>query len=461
MGFNPWIEDKASHLLVSILSKVIFEVKEMRVYDLIWKKREGGELTREEIHFLISGFVTGEIPDYQMSAWCMAVYFKGMTFDECTFLTIEMANSGATLDLSKIPGLKVDKHSTGGVGDKTSLVLIPLVAAAGIPVAKMSGRGLGHTGGTVDKLEAIPGFKTNLSQVEFLQQVAQIGVALVGQSGHMVPADKKLYALRDLTATVESIPLIASSIVSKKLAAGADAVLLDVKFGDGAFMKDYNQAMELAKTMVEIGNRSGRRFKAVLSDMNEPLGSAIGNSLEVIEAIQTLNGKGPSDLTKLCLILGGYMVWLVNRTTTPEAGADLMEDILKSGKGLAKFKQLIAAQGGDPQIVDQPNRLASAPVIKSVFATRNGWVQRIDCRALGLCAMKLGAGRNKLEDIIKPDVGIKLLIKVGEYVELGTVLAEVHARSHEDAAEAVTEIETCYHWSELQVKGIDLIRDII
>ncbi|HBE79992.1 MAG TPA: thymidine phosphorylase, partial [Firmicutes bacterium] len=297
----------------------------MRVYDLIWKKREGGELTREEIHYLISGFVAGQIPDYQMSAWCMAVFFKGMTFDECTYLTLEMAKSGDTINLSSIPGRKVDKHSTGGVGDKTSLVLIPLVAAAGIPVAKMSGRGLGHTGGTIDKLEAIPGFKTSLPQTEFLQQVSQIGVALIGQSGHMVPADKKLYALRDLTATVESIPLIASSIVSKKLAAGADAVLLDVKFGDGAFMRDYGQATKLAQTMVEIGNRSGRRFKAVLSDMNEPLGRAIGNSLEVVEAIETLKGQGPSDLTRLCLILGGYMAWLAERVDTPEAGASLMQ----------------------------------------------------------------------------------------------------------------------------------------
>jgi pyrimidine-nucleoside phosphorylase len=433
----------------------------MRVYDLIWKKREGGELTREEIHYLISGFVAGQIPDYQMSAWCMAVFFKGMTFDECTYLTLEMAKSGDTINLSSIPGRKVDKHSTGGVGDKTSLVLIPLVAAAGIPVAKMSGRGLGHTGGTIDKLEAIPGFKTSLPQTEFLQQVSQIGVALIGQSGHMVPADKKLYALRDLTATVESIPLIASSIVSKKLAAGADAVLLDVKFGDGAFMRDYGQATKLAQTMVEIGNRSGRRFKAVLSDMNEPLGRAIGNSLEVVEAIETLKGQGPSDLTRLCLILGGYMAWLAERVDTPEAGASLMQEMLDKGLGTAKFKQLITAQGGDPQVVDDPSRLAPASVVRPVFASRNGWVQRIDCRALGICAMKLGAGRKMLADVIMPEVGVKLLVKVGEYVEQGAVLAEVYARSQTAAGEAIAEIEQCYHWSEQQVKPLDLIRDII
>ena len=436
-------------------------MESMRVYDLIWKKREGGELTREEIHYLISGFVAGEIPDYQMSAWCMAVYFQGMTFDECTYLTLEMASSGEMIDLSRIPGRKVDKHSTGGVGDKTSLVLIPLVAAAGIPVAKMSGRGLGHTGGTVDKLEAIPGFKTSLPQEQFLQQVAEIGVALVGQSGHMVPADKKLYALRDLTATVESIPLIASSIVSKKLAAGADGVLLDVKFGDGAFMRDYDQAVKLARTMVEIGNRSGRRFKAVLSDMNEPLGRAIGNSLEVVEAIQTLRGEGPSDLTELCLILGGYMAYLAERTDSPEEGADLMKQMLESGEGAAKLEQLITAQGGDPRVVKDPGLLTLAPVIQPVLASQDGWIRRIDCRALGLCAMKLGAGRNKLEDIIKPDVGIKLLAKVGDYVTQGTIMAEVYARNQAEALVAEAEVSDCFHWSEKQVSPAALIRDII
>ncbi|HBF36478.1 MAG TPA: hypothetical protein DDW50_04075 [Firmicutes bacterium] len=433
----------------------------MRVYDLIWKKREGGELTREEIHYLISGFVAGEIPDYQMSAWCMAVYFRGMTFEECTYLTLEMASSGEMIDLSAIPGRKVDKHSTGGVGDKTSLVLIPLVAAAGIPVAKMSGRGLGHTGGTVDKLESIPGFKTSLPQEQFLQQVARIGVALVGQSGHMVPADKKLYALRDLTATVESIPLIASSIVSKKLAAGADGVLLDVKFGDGAFMRDYDQAVELAKTMVEIGNRSGRRFKAVLSDMNEPLGRAIGNSLEVTEAIQTLRGEGPRDLTELCLILGGYMAYLAERSASPEAGADLMKNMLESGKGAAKFGQLITAQGGDARVVEDPGLLPQAPVIHPVVASRDGWVERIDCRALGICAMKLGAGRSKLEDIIKPEVGIKLAAKIGDYVTRGTVIAEVYASDRPGAAASEAEVRDCYHWSDKQVSQPALIREVI
>ena len=319
----------------------------MRVYDLIWKKREGGELTTAEIDFLISGFVNGSIPEYQMSAWCMAVYFQGMSFAEATALTVSMANSGETLDLSEVSGIKVDKHSTGGVGDKTSLVLLPLVAACGVPVAKMSGRGLGHTGGTIDKLEAIKGFQTNLTQEKFLRQVGEIGIAVAGQTANLVPADKKLYALRDLTATIESIPLIASSIVAKKLAAGADAVVLDVKCGSGAFMRDYQAARKLAETMVEIGNRAGRKFKAIISDMNQPLGMAIGNSLEVVEAINTLKGEGPADLLELCLVLGGYMLWLAERAPSFESGKDLILRALESGRGLEKLRELLIAQGGD------------------------------------------------------------------------------------------------------------------
>ncbi len=433
----------------------------MRVYDLIWKKREGGELTAEEIAFLIDGFVKGEIPDYQMSAWCMAVFFRGMTFAECTALTLEMAKSGGMVDLNEIPGIKIDKHSTGGVGDKTSLVLLPLVAAAGIPVAKMSGRALGHTGGTIDKLESIPGFRTNLSKEEFLKQVGEIGIGLIGQTAGLVPADKKLYALRDLTATVESIPLIASSIVSKKLAAGADAVILDVKYGDGAFMRHYEDAHQLAETMVEIGTRAGRRFHAVLSDMNQPLGLAIGNSLEIAEAIHTLRGEGPADLTELCLTFGGHMLWMAKKTATPEEGKLVCEEILRTGQGLMKLKQLIEAQGGRAEVVENIALLPKAKVELPVKTEYTGWVKQLNCRGLGSIAMKMGAGRDRLEDVIKPEVGIQLQVKVGERVHSRDVLAVVHASSQTEAEAAAAEVLACYTFSEQPVEKIQLIREII
>ncbi len=433
----------------------------MRAYDLIWKKREGGELTAEEIGFLVSGFVKGEIPDYQMSAWCMAVFFRGMSFDECTALTLTMANSGETIDLSEIKGPKVDKHSTGGVGDKTSLVLLPLVAAAGVPVAKMSGRGLGHTGGTIDKLESIPGFRTGLESNEFLKQVSRIGIALMGQTKTLVPADKKLYALRDLTATVESIPLIASSIVSKKLAASADAVVLDVKYGDGAFMQNYQDALNLARTMVEIGNRAGRRFKAVLSDMNQPLGFAIGNSLEVAEAIATLKGEGPSDLTNLCLTLGGLMLHLAGLSDTFESGKEKVNKTLTSGAGLDRFKELIIEQGGNSGVIEDPGLLPKATVVQNIEAPNEGWIERIDCRALGLAAMELGAGRNRLEDMIKLEVGLILHAKVGDRLEKDQVLVEVHAQNRADAEEVVPKVLRCFHFSKQPVERPVLIREVI
>lgn len=433
----------------------------MRVYDLIWKKREGGELTAAEIDFLISGFVKGEIPDYQMSAWCMAVFFKGMTFEECTALTLAMMDSGAKIDLSNIPGLKADKHSTGGVGDTTSLVLLPLVAAAGGTVAKMSGRGLGHTGGTIDKLESISGFRTDLSQSEFSQQVSKIGIAIMGQTKALAPADKKLYALRDLTATVDSIPLIASSIVSKKLAAGADAIVLDVKYGDGAFMHDFDNALKLARTMVEIGNRAGRRFKAVLSDMNQPLGLAIGNSLEIAEAITALKGEGPPDLTELCLTIGGLMLFLAGLSDTPESGEETLKETLLSGAALAKFKALIEAQGGNPKVVDDLNLLPTAPVIREIMAPCDGWIEQINCRALGVIAMELGAGRNRLEDIIKPEVGLKLHAKVGDYLKKGDLLAEVHALSDSDAEIAGPKLVDCFHFAPKPVDRPALVKVII
>lgn len=433
----------------------------MRVYDLIWKKREGGELTKEEIRFLITGYVKGEIPDYQMSAWCMAVFFRGMSFDEAAALTLEMANSGETIDLSSVPGIKVDKHSTGGVGDKTSLALLPLVAAGGAPVAKMSGRGLGHTGGTLDKLESIPGFQTTIAKEKFLKQVAEIGLALAGQSGNLVPADKKLYALRDLTATVESIPLIASSIVSKKLASGADAVVLDVKFGDGALMSRYPDALKLAETMVEIGARAGKRFKAVLSDMSQPLGIAIGNSLEVAEAIQTLKGEGPADLTELCLTLSGWMLWLGGKADTPERGRGLAEGTLRSGRALEKLRQLIAAQGGDPAVIEDASILPKAPVILSVPAECEGWVKQISCRELGLIAMRLGAGRTRLQDSIKNEVGLRVFAKVGRFFRAGETMVEIHALTDVEAGEAAKAVRTCFLLSKQFVPEITLIKNII
>lgn len=433
----------------------------MRAYDLIWKKREGKELTAAEIDFLVSGFVKGEIPDYQMSAWCMAVFFQGMSFDECAALTLAMTNSGESVDLAGVKGPKVDKHSTGGVGDKTSLVLLPLVAAAGVPVAKMSGRGLGHTGGTIDKLESIPGFRTSLSRNEFLDQVARIGIALIGQTKTLVPADKKLYALRDLTATVESIPLIASSIVSKKLAAGADAVVLDVKYGDGAFMQHYQDAVNLGRTMVEIGNRSGRKFKAILSDMDQPLGRAIGNSLEVAEAIAALKGDGPQDLTNLCLTLGGLMLQLAGLSETFEAGKEKINGALTSGAGLAKFKELLEAQGGDSRVIDNPGLLPTASEIKIIKTPSDGWIERIRCRALGLAAMELGAGRNRLEDLIKPEVGLKLHVKVGDYVEKGQILAEIHAQNRADAENVLPKVLDCFRFARQPVERPVLIKEII
>lgn len=433
----------------------------MRVYDLIWKKREGGELTREELHFLISGFVKGEIPDYQISAWCMAVFFQGMSFAEATDFTLEMLESGEQVDLSSIPGIKVDKHSTGGVGDKTSLVLLPLVAAAGIPVAKMSGRGLGHTGGTIDKLESIPGFSASLTKEQFLRQVSDIGIVLTGQTADLVPADKKLYALRDLTATVESIPLIAGSIVSKKLASGADAVLLDVKYGDGAFMRDFTAARELARTMVEIGNRAGRRFKAVITDMNQPLGRAIGNSLEVAEAIRTLRGEGPDDLTELCLTMGGLMIWLGQQAETPEAGKIIAAKMLHNGCALEKFRALIRAQGGDPGVVEDLKLLPQAPVVWQVNAPAEGWLGEVGCRELGLIAMELGAGRVKLGESIKPYVGIELLVKVGERIDTGAPVAVIHAEDEAAARNAAEKVLKCLRFNDHPVGVPKLIREII
>ncbi|MFB6362575.1 pyrimidine-nucleoside phosphorylase [Paenibacillus elgii] len=406
----------------------------MRTVDIIHSKRDGKELSSEEIAFLIEGYTKGEIPDYQMSAWAMAVYFNGMSARETADLTLAMARSGDQVDLSSIPGIKVDKHSTGGVGDTTTLIVGPLVAAAGIPVAKMSGRGLGHTGGTIDKLEAIPGFAVERTTEQFLAQVQEIGLAVVGQTGNLTPADKKLYGLRDVTATVESIPLIASSIMSKKIASGADAIVLDVKTGRGAFMKSLDDSIKLAQAMVDIGTEVGRETVAVITNMDEPLGPSIGNSLEVLEAIDTLSGRGPAELTELCLELAAHMVRLGGKADGDAEAKELVARLLDNGEALAKLKQFIAAQGGDARVVEDPARLPQAARRMDVPSPEEGCVAAIDAEALGITAMLLGAGRATKEDQIDLAVGIKLFKRVGDPVKKGEPLAELYI-NREDSAE--------------------------
>ncbi|MCO6539243.1 MAG: pyrimidine-nucleoside phosphorylase [Gilliamella sp.] len=401
----------------------------MRFVDIIEKKRDGNVLTTDEIQFFITNYTNGTIPDYQVSALLMAIYYQGMTSKECADLTSAMMYSGDTVDLSSIKGIKVDKHSTGGVGDTTTLVLAPLVAALDVPVAKMSGRGLGHTGGTTDKFESIPDFKIELSKQDFINQVNNKGLAVIGQSGNLTPADKKLYSLRDVTGTVNSIPLIASSIMSKKLAAGADAIVLDVKTGDGALMKDMADSEKLAHEMVNIGNQIGRRTMAIISDMSQPLGFAIGNALEVKEAIDTLKGHGPADLTELVLTLGSQMVVLADKAKTLEEARIKLQEVIKNGKAIEKFKTLIEAQGGDSSVVDHPEKLASAPYQIALPALKSGYVSKIIADQIGIAAMQLGAGRATKEDIIDPAVGIVLHKKVGDKVTEGEVLLTIHANT--------------------------------
>lgn len=399
----------------------------MRMVDIITKKQNGEELTTEEIQFFIKGYTDGSIPDYQASALAMAIYFQDMTDRERADLTMAMVNSGETIDLSAIEGIKVDKHSTGGVGDTTTLVLAPLVAALDVPVAKMSGRGLGHTGGTIDKLEAIKGFHVELSKDEFIELVNRDKVAVIGQSGNLTPADKKLYALRDVTGTVNSIPLIASSIMSKKIAAGADAIVLDVKTGAGAFMKTDEDAVNLAKAMVRIGNNVGRQTMAVISDMSQPLGFAIGNALEVKEAIDTLKGEGPEDLTELVLTLGSQMVVLAKKAETLDEAREKLVDVMKNGKALQKFKDFLQNQGGDSSVEDNPEKLPQAAYKIDVPAKEAGVVSEIVADQIGVAAMLLGAGRATKEDKIDLAVGIMLRKKVGDRVEKGEPLVTLYA----------------------------------
>ncbi|AWH88749.1 pyrimidine-nucleoside phosphorylase [Limnobaculum parvum] len=413
----------------------------MRIVDLIAKKRDGKELSTQEIEFFVKGYTEGAIPDYQASAMMMAIYFQDMTDRECADLTMAMVNSGDTIDLSAIDGIKVDKHSTGGVGDTTTLVLAPLVAALDIPVAKMSGRGLGHTGGTLDKLESVKGFHIEINKEEFIDLVNRHKVAVIGQSGNLTPADKKMYALRDVTGTVNSIPLIASSIMSKKIAAGSDAIVLDVKTGAGAFMKTDEDAIELAKSMVRIGNNVGRHTMAVISDMSQPLGFAIGNALEVQEAIDTLRGKGPADLTELTLVLGSQMVVLAKKANTLEEARQMLLEVINNGKALEKFKAFLANQGGDASVVDHPERLPQAKYKIEVPAKTSGVVANIIADEIGVAAMLLGAGRATKEDDIDLAVGLMLHKKMGDSVKAGDSLVTIYA-NREDVSSVMDKI---YH----------------
>jgi pyrimidine-nucleoside phosphorylase len=416
----------------------------MRMYDIILKKRQGQELTAAEIQYFIAGYNTGNIPDYQASALLMAIYFQGLGERETTDLTMAICDSGERADLTAIPGIKVDKHSTGGVGDKTTLVLVPLVAAAGVPVAKMSGRGLGHTGGTVDKLESIPGFNVTLEPAQFIDQVRRIGAAVVAQTGHLAPADKKLYALRDVTATVDSIPLIASSVMSKKIASGADAIVLDVKVGSGAFMRDTPSAFKLARAMVAIGSRSGRRTVALITNMDQPLGCAIGNALEVKEAIDTLKGQGPEDLLEITLELGAAMLLLAGKAESTGEGRAKLLALLESGLALQKFIEFVTAQGGDPRVAWEDGILPAAELKADVPSPAAGYVQSIDAAAIGRSAMLLGAGRENKDSKIDLSVGVVLQKKVGDPVKPGESLAVTHANSKERLDQAVELVRSAY-----------------
>ncbi|WP_409251245.1 pyrimidine-nucleoside phosphorylase [Bacillus sp. SCS-153A] len=413
----------------------------MRMVDVIEKKRDGKELTSEEINYFVEGYTDGSIPDYQASALTMAIFFQGMTERERADLTMAMVKSGDQIDLSAIEGVKVDKHSTGGVGDTTTLVLGPLVAAVGVPVAKMSGRGLGHTGGTIDKLEAVPGFHVEIDNDEFIRLVNENKIAVIGQSGNLTPADKKLYSLRDVTATVNSIPLIASSIMSKKIAAGADAIVLDVKTGAGAFMKDLEDSKALAQAMVNIGNNVGRRTMAVISDMSQPLGFAIGNALEVKEAIDTLRGEGPEDLTQLCLTLGSHMVYLAGKAESLEEAREKLVAVMKDGSALNNFKLFLKSQGGDESVVDNPEKLPQASHIYELEAKQDGYVSEIIADAVGTAAMWLGAGRATKESEIDLAVGLELRKKIGDKVQKGESLVTIHSNSEniEDVKEKLYE----------------------
>jgi len=433
----------------------------MRAVDIIIKKRDGKVLTEQEINYFIENYTTDEIPDYQASAWAMAVLLNGMTAEETTYLTLAMANSGDRLDLSGVVDIAVDKHSSGGVGDKTSIAVVPMVRACGLPVGKMSGRGLGFSGGTLDKLEAIPGFRTDLSKDEFLSQLGSLGMVLTGQSMDLAPADGKLYGLRDVTGTVQSIPLIASSIMSKKIAAGAQAIVLDVKVGNGAFMENLDQARGLADLMVSIGELSGRDVAALLSDMNQPLGVAVGNAIETKEAIQTLRGEGPADFEEHCLEIASHMLVLGKRAETKAQARKMAEDAISSGGGFEFLKELVQAQEGDVRVIDHPEMLPEAPIKSVIEAQESGTIAEVHARTVGETAVVLGAGRMKKGDSIDPAVGISVMVKVGDAIEIGQPLFVIHARSDDAVEEAKQQLKHAVKIVKEEVAPLPLFYGLI
>lgn len=433
----------------------------MRMYDLIMKKRNGGTLSRDEIFFMIEGYTKGNIPDYQMSAMMMAIYFNGMNEKETAALTMAMAESGDQLDLSGIQGIKVDKHSTGGVGDKTSLALTPMVSACGVKIAKMSGRGLGHTGGTIDKLESFQGFSTSLSEEAFIDQVNRIGISIIGQTKNLAPADKKLYALRDVTATVDNMSLIASSIMSKKLAAGADAIVLDVKTGSGAFMKEEADAMLLAGEMMTIGKNAGRKMMAVISDMDQPLGNAVGNALEVKEAIETLKGHGPADFTELCMTLGSCMLMVAEIAENEQQAREMLKEAVDSGKALDKLAELVEEQGGDKRMVYETDLLPKASSITPLLSEKDGYVEKIQCDEVGICSLILGGGRETKESVIDLSVGIVLTKKVGSHVKAGEPLAYIHSNEEAKRLACEERLRKAFHIGDKVKKEGAIIHQIL
>lgn len=433
----------------------------MNMVDIIMKKRDGGELTPEEIHFFIDNYVKGSIPDYQASALLMAIYFRGLSRAETFALTEAMEFSGDVEDLSDLPGVKVDKHSTGGVGDKTTLVVAPVAAAAGVTVAKMSGRGLGFTGGTADKLEAIPGFRTRLEPEEFRRQLAELGLAVITQTGSITPADKKIYALRDVTGTVESPGLIASSIMSKKLAAGSDGIVLDVKCGSGALLKDLAEAENMADLMIDIGRNAGRKMVAVISDMSQPLGQAVGNALEVEEAIQVLKGGGPEDLRQLCLELAGEMIWIGGRAESFQEGKNIARKVLEDGSALEKFREMVRRQGGDDRIIEEPERMGSSRYSRDVLAERDGFIAEMAAQEIGRASQHLGAGRLRKEDEIDFTAGIRMHVRIGNFVKEGDVLATLYSADARRLEEAETILEAAVRISTEPAEPPKLIKKII